>query len=230
MKLFHRVISAQVGALSFVFLWTLALFLMPSSSSEIQTSDPITSGHLFPDQVGNWIRLGHRELAPGDLNEITREGTYSRTYEAIYVGNQGQQLMMSISYGENQLDSRFSAHRPEYCYQTQGFDVDWLADSEEFLDQSSVAIRRLVAKKPGKMEHISYWMTIADRAVLPGLDRLTQQVRLSLSGKVPDGYLVRISTDTTDEKLAFQQQHKFLSLWLADLPQQQRARLLGQEA
>ena len=56
-----------------------------------------------------------------------------------------------------------------------------------------VPVRRLFARRPGRNESISYWMTINREAILPGLDRKLAQFKYGLMSGVPDGFLIRVS-------------------------------------
>lgn len=51
-------------------------------------------------------------------------------------------------------------------------------------------VRRLVAVQHGRVEPITYWMTVGKQTTLPGLGRKLAQMRYGLLGEIPDGALV----------------------------------------
>lgn len=179
---------------------------------------------LISDRLPSWKRV---EL-PSSKNGAPA-GPYAHVSESHYVLPDGRSVMLSIAYGANQLNDRFHAHRPEYCYKAQGFDIIEIADSQLKLQGRTIPVRRMVAVNKNRIERVTYWMSISDRVALPGWDRKLAQLESALHGKVPDGYLVRISTIGGDPKLAEALQRQFLDEWLESLPEQSRRHLIGSQ-
>jgi EpsI family protein len=119
--------------------------------------------------------------------------------------------MLAIAYGSRQLGNALQAHRPEYCYQAQGFVL--LQAHEDWLDLPGLQLplRRLLARQQQRFEPISYWMTVGDQATRPGLERKLLQLRHSLQGRIPDGMLVRVSSLDRDSTSAWQRQADFIA-------------------
>ena len=67
----------------------------------------------------------------------------------------------------------------------------------------SLEVRRLVAVRQGRMEPVTYWMTVGQQTTLPGLGRKLVQMRHGLLGEIPDGVLVRISSLDGDSGRAY---------------------------
>lgn len=76
-------------------------------------------------------------------------------------------------------------------------------------------------------EPITYWITVGDQLTRGGFAQKLQMLAYGLSGKIPDGMLVRVSSLTTDASAAYQLQDGFSAAMLAALTPQSRARLLG---
>ena len=74
---------------------------------------------------------------------------------------------------------------------------------------------------------ITYWVTVGNKAVLPGLDQKLQQLRYGLTGSVPDGMLVRVSSISTDNERAYQLQANFIQDLLIVIDGKDRVRLIG---
>jgi len=167
---------------------------------------------LIPQQFGDWR---HDELTDTLLVAPEQKANLPRYYSQMllrtYIGSEGQRIMLSISYGNNQMGQAFQAHRPESCYRAQGFT---LIDSREAglsLRNQTLKVRRLVAQHNTRIEPITYWMTIGDKPTLPGIPRKIEQLRHGLRGEIPDGMLIRVSTIGRDFEKAFMLHARFIS-------------------
>ncbi len=184
------------------------------------TSFPDTSLELLiPNQINRWQKdLTASTALVTQTRELPRQ--YNQTLNRTYVNEQGYRIMLSVAYGRNQVGSEFQVHRPESCYRAQGFDLVTSTSVSLPLEGQELAVRRLIARKNARIEPISYWMTIADRATLPGVPRKLEQLRFGLSGIIPDGMLIRISSIDGDPRRAFQAHQDFISDLRQLLPNQ----------
>ena len=157
-------------------------------------------------------------------------GAYAQTLERIYIDGDQRRIMLSIAYSDRQLGDALQAHRPEYCYAAQGFTVGAASDSLLATGHGALLIRRLEAHRPGRRELVSYWLTVGDQATLPGLSRKIAQLRFGLSGTVPDGMLVRVSSIDDSTVAAYALHDRFVVDLLATLPDSARMRLAGRPA
>ena len=151
---------------------------------------------------------------------------YNQTLSRTYVNQQGQRVMLSVAYGGDQSDS-LSAHKPEVCYVAQGFEISKIFNAEMGTRFGNLPIKRLVAVHGNRNEPITYWITVGDKATRTSLEQKIQQMRYGLTGKVPDGMLVRVSTIDTDEAAAYQIQTAFIQDMLAAIDTQGRLRIAG---
>jgi EpsI family protein len=94
----------------------------------------------------------------------------------------------------------------------------------------NLTVRRLVGQLQSRREPITYWVTLNDRAVLPGFSRKVEQIMLGLRGQIPDGMLIRVSSLTPDPAVAFSLQEVFLNDLLAALPPELQSRYFGAKA
>jgi EpsI family protein len=74
---------------------------------------------------------------------------------------------------------------------------------------------------------VTYWFIVGDRAVVGRLERLMVQLRLGLSGRIPDGMLVRVSSISANPAQAFNGQEEFIGALLEGMRQGDVYRLLG---
>jgi EpsI family protein len=147
--------------------------------------------------------------------------------ERSYINSRGQRVMLSIAYGGDQSGDGTQVHRPEFCYTAQGFQLTLNHVGELLTQYGTLPVRRLVAVQGRRNEPITYWVTVGDKATLPGVKRKLAQIAYGLTGKVPDGMLVRVSSIDNDEKSAHRLQDIFIQDLLAGLQPRDRVRLAG---
>lgn len=182
----------------------------------------------IPPQFGGWRASDDAvpvQPAPEALSGADR--IYSQVLARTYVDNGSRRVMLSIAYGGDQRNDRMQAHRPEYCYAAQGFDVRRIRDDGLATDGGLLPVRRLLAQRSSRSEPITYWITIGDRPARPGLERKLAQLHFGLRGTVPDGMLVRVSSLDPDERSGYALHDRFVRDLLGALAPQVRTRLLG---
>jgi EpsI family protein len=183
---------------------------------------------MIPKQFGAWkldetiVPIMVSPDVQAKLNEI-----YSQTLSRTYVNVQGEKIMLSIAYGSNQGNDDFQVHRPEYCYTAQGFQISNKSDANLDVQGRTIPIRRLLAIQGQRIEPITYWITIGDKVTLPGIGRKLTQIKYGLTGTVPDGLLVRVSSIGSDEQFEYTLQQRFVVDLLASLKSSDRAKLAG---
>jgi EpsI family protein len=189
---------------------------------------PIVMKELLPQRFGDW-RVDHS--GPAVIYDPTVEAKlatlYSGTLNVTYVNSQGQPVMLSLAYGKNQNSWSTAAHRPEFCYSAQGFEVQGRGQGKLALTGHEIDVIRLMSSRGQQIEPITYWVTLHDTAALPGLSRKLQQLRYGLQGMIVDGFLFRISSLGTDEAEQFKLQERFVRDLEAALPPETRLRLFG---
>ena len=152
---------------------------------------------------------------------------YSGTLNVTYVNSLGQPVMLALAYGKNQNSWNTAAHRPEFCYSAQGFEVQGRGQGKLALQGHEIDVIRLMSRRGQQIEPITYWVTLHDTAALPGFSRKLQQLRYGLQGMIVDGFLFRISSLGTDEAEQFKLQERFVRDLEASLSPEQRVRLFG---
>jgi EpsI family protein len=195
-------------------LITLALFtgvsLPPLLQPELHLADrapPVTLEKEVPAHFADWRRSESLvPINPANKNAAPGNQTLSRSY----INNQGDQVMLSISYGRNQIRRNLQLHRPEYCYTAQGFTVSLKEDAHLSLRSGTIPVRRLLAKRTGRLEPITYWITVGDKTLLPGFEQKLTQWRYALNGTIPDGMLFRVSSISADTDSAYIIQAQFI--------------------
>ena len=182
---------------------------------------------MIPSSFNDWKI--DTSIIPLQVDPNTQEQLdklYNQVLSRTYVNSQGARVMLSVAYGGDQSD-QLSLHKPEVCYLAQGFEIKKNVVSELSTQFGDLPSRRLLAVRGNRIEPITYWVTVGDKAVLSGINQKLQQIRYGLSGNVPDGMLVRVSTLGNDEDQAYQLQETFVRDMLAVIGINERGRLIG---
>lgn len=182
---------------------------------------------MIPAKFGDWQI--DKSIVPLQIDAETQaklDKIYNQTLARTYVNSQNERIMLSVAYGGDQSDN-LAVHKPEVCYYVQGFEIMKILSDELATQYGKLPIKRLLAVKGNRNEPITYWVTVGDKAVLPGFDQKLQQLRYGLTGNVPDGMLVRISSIDDDNNKAYQLQTIFIQDLLLAVNAKERIRLIG---
>lgn len=182
---------------------------------------------MIPTEFGDW-RID-RSIIPLQVDADTQamlDKIYNQTLSRTYVNSSGERIMLSVAYGGDQSDN-LAVHKPEVCYYAQGFEIMKTFADELLTQYGKLPIKRLLAVKGYRNEPITYWVTVGNRAVLPGIEEKLQQLKYGLTGNVPDGMLVRVSSIDSDKNKAYQQQAIFIQDLLSSVKANERIRLIG---
>ena len=183
---------------------------------------------MIPSRFGAWtIDPSVVPLTPNPEQQGMLEKIYDQTLSRTYIDPHGQRVMLSIAYGGDQSKS-LQLHLPEVCYVAQGFQM--VQDDDDLLPTryAQVPVTRLVARLHERNEPITYWITIGDKATRTGIRQKLRRLAYGLSGEVPDGMLVRVSTVGNDSRAGWRVQDRFVTDMLAVLAPRDRARLIGE--
>ncbi|MES2205205.1 MAG: exosortase-associated protein EpsI, B-type [Pseudomonadota bacterium] len=213
-------------ALGMIVAVTLAHALKPTQKIA-DRQEKINLETMVPAQFDGWEV--DKTLAPIQVNTEAQDvlkRIYAQTLSRAYVNKQGQRVMLSIAYGNDQSDG-MRVHRPEVCYEAQGFQILKQEAGQLTLGASVLPVRYVLAVQGMRIEPITYWMTIGDSVTKPGFQQKIKQLQYGLTGKIPDGMLVRISTIDPDEKGAYKLQAQFAKQMLAAMPPSSKVKLVG---
>lgn len=182
---------------------------------------------LIPAQFGDW-KLDETVVAlvTPELQKVIEE-TYSQTLTRTYVNGAGKRIMLSVAYGGTHGEG-MQSHKPEICYPAQGFHV--VKDTQPALldtQYGELPIKRLVAAQGARNEPITYWVVVGNKQTQFGMHMKLAQMRYTLTGIIPDGMLVRVSSINPDEKGAYEDQTEFIRAMLAAVRDNERERITG---
>ncbi|HEU4371866.1 MAG TPA: EpsI family protein [Telluria sp.] len=182
---------------------------------------------MIPSAFADWtVDASVVPLKADPERQSELERIYDQTLSRTYVNRAGERVMLSIAYGGDQSRA-LQLHLPEVCYVAQGFDMLKVGEGVLGTRFGQVPVKRLVARQNSRNEPITYWITVGDKAMKSSFERKIQRLAYGLSGKIPDGMLVRVSTVQADEQAAYRLQDRFVVQMLDVLGAKDRTRLLG---
>jgi len=185
---------------------------------------------VVPKGFGDWTELPDQSVQV--VNPQTKElldKLYSQILTRSYVNKQGYRIMLSMAYGDDQRGG-LQAHRPEVCYPAQGFKLGKVEDGVLATAYGNIDVRRLSTTLGARNEPVTYWLTVGDQVIQNALDKRIAQIRLGLTGQIPDGLLFRISSIDADTASAYAMQQKFVADMMASVPPAARKQLSGLSA
>ena len=208
-------------------LMCLASVASIAARPSAKTTNAISLEAVVPKQFGEWIELPDRSAQV--VNPQTRElldKLYSQILTRTYIDKSGYLIMLSMAYGDDQRGG-LQAHRPEVCYPAQGFKLGKVEEGELPTLFGPIEVRRLTTVLGQRNEPVTYWLTTGDQIVRSALDKRMAQIRLGLTGQIPDGLLFRVSSIDDDPNRAFRMQQKFVADMMTSVPGPARRQLGG---
>jgi EpsI family protein len=182
---------------------------------------------IIPSSFGDWsIDPLMVPIVPAPDVQADLARLYDQMMSRTYVNSRGERMMLTIAYGGVQREA-LKVHRQEVCYAAQGFDIRKVVHDDLRLWGKAIPVTRFVAVRGPRSEPVTYWFTVGDRVVLGRLERLMMQLRYGLSGRVPDGMLVRVSNISTNPMRAFEAHEEFAAALLGGMRRGDVHRLLG---
>lgn len=219
------IISVIIGILM-ILSGALTMALTPTNKIA-DLKEKIDLEVMIPATFGDWKI--DETIIPLQVDAETQaklDKIYNQTLSRTYINLLGERIMLSIAYGGDQSDN-LAVHKPEVCYYAQGFEIMKVFADELLTQYGKLPIKRLAAIKGNRNEPITYWVTVGDKAVLPGIDEKLQKLRYGLTGSVADGMLVRVSSIDYDNAKAYQLQTTFIRDLLGTIENKERVRLIG---
>lgn len=206
---------------------SLLPFLFVPTKKLSQQIEHIDIEQAVPKNFGGWsVDTGVAPFIPSPEAEENLNKTYDQIVNRTYVHASGQRIMVSVAYGGTQ-NRELRAHRQEVCYAAQGFLISNLQKADIVVNGKAVQSTRMIAKQGPRTEPVTYWFTMGDAVVRSFLDRQLVDLKYTLSGYIPDGYLFRVSSLSSDADRAFEDQRKFADELLKHADQRLVTRLLG---
>lgn len=229
LQISRRLLASLVLGLAMAVTSVMSIALSPSPRA-MQAQAAFSLEAMIPARFGAWrIDPTIVPLTPNPDQQGVLEKIYDQTLSRTYVDRAGRRVMLSIAYGGDQSKA-LQLHLPEVCYVAQGFQL--VGDGSDRLATrfGVLPVQRLVARLQERNEPITYWITIGEHATRSGIQQKMRRLAYGLSGEIPDGMLVRVSSISNDEPDAWRLQDQFIAELLATLGAAERVRLIGADA
>ena len=182
---------------------------------------------MVPASFGGWTELpDQRSLIVNPETQQLLDKLYSQILSRTYVNKDGYRIMLSLAYGDDQRGG-LQAHRPEVCYPAQGFTLSKVENGGLATGFGNIEVRRLTTRLGQRSEPVTYWLTVGNQVVWTAFEKRIAEIRLGLTGQIPDGLLFRISSIDTDSARAFDMQRKFAADLMGAVPPATRMQLSG---
>ena len=197
------------------------------SARAVDKGNVISLETMVPTRFGEWTEQLDRGVQV--VNPQTKElldKLYSQILTRTYANKDGYRIMLSMAYGDDQRGG-LQAHRPEICYPAQGFKLGKVEDGALATGFGNIEVRRLSTSLGARSEPVTYWLTVGDRIIRTVMEKRIEQIRLGLTGQIPDGLLFRVSSVDNDTARGFEMQQKFTADMMAAVPANTRKQLSG---
>lgn len=192
---------------------------------------------LVPKNFADWQMEDTVTQLVNPQTEAAINQIYAQTLSRTYVNDNGERIMLSIAYGEDQSDS-VGAHLPEGCYGGQGFTISDIARSRlsatanSAAPRSEIPVTRLMAVKGNRIEPITYWLRTGHEVAYPDWETKLVKMKYALQGSIPDGLLVRVSNlvqsdDYAESSHAYALQAQFIAEMLKALSPSDQSQMVG---
>ena len=182
---------------------------------------------MIPHAFGEWQeeKQSGAQIVDPQTKEML-DKIYSQTLSRTYINGGGYRIMLSIAYGNDQSDS-MQVHKPEICYPAQGFALQGKQSGTLVVKNGEIPVIRILTTLGQRSEPVTYWTTIGDQVVKSGIHKKLAEIGYGLSGKIPDGMLIRVSSIDAQSDNAYQMQNRFAAQMLEALAPEHRQRLTG---
>lgn len=188
---------------------------------------PIDLERVIPKVFADWQHepRGASVIVSPDAQALL-DKLYAQVLNRTYLNADGYRVMLALAHGSDQRGA-LQAHRPEICYPAQGFVLHDSHPGTIPVEGGSLPVRRMTASLGPRHEPVTYWFTVGERAIGTGLDRKFAEMKATLTGRIPDGLLFRLSSIDSDARRAFRLHGDFIRGLLAAVEPQHRVRLSG---
>lgn len=185
---------------------------------------------LIPKSFGEWRQeLVATAQVVDPQQKAMIDKLYNQTLSRTYVNVKGYRVMLSLAYGGDQSDA-MQLHKPEVCYPAQGFTLHEKHADTLQMNGGSIPITRVSTSLGNRNEPISYWVTIGDKVIKSsGIQKKLVEMSYGLSGNIPDGMLIRVSSIDSDNVRAYEMHDRFSNQMLEALAPEARVRLAGKQ-
>lgn len=202
----------------------IAMKPKPKPQSEIQR---LSLEEMIPQKFGPWaIDTSIVPIMPSPDVQANLNKIYDQILSRTYADRDGRRVMLTITYGGQQTD-QLKAHRQEVCYTAQGFKIQNIFEQNINLEGTVIPVTRMFAVKGSRAEPVTYWFTMGNKVVFSRVERLLVQLKYGITGQIPDGFLIRVSTIDPLPEHAYGVQLQFINDMIGAMAKPDAQLLIG---
>jgi EpsI family protein len=213
----------------FVLAGIGAQYLKPTEVSAAVAAD-FSLEEIIPTEFGEWYEDQYIKAVQPLEQSTLADKIYNQSISRSYRNANGDLVMLVIAYGRHQSDN-LQLHLPETCYVANGFKVSPPRVENVALIEGGVGTgipaRRLFTSNGPRREPVTYWTRVGDDIPVSQRERQIGKLLYGLSGKIPDGILVRVSSFGELNDQSFALHDAFIQDLLAILPKESLPLFLG---
>ncbi len=213
-------------AIAMVMAAALAVLLSPSQKEQ-SLQPTFELERLIPIAFSDWKEeplVTPLKVAPDVQAKLDK--IYNQTLARTYINSKGERIMLSVAYGSNQSDG-MQVHKPEVCYPAQGFLITSKGNATLDFMKDKIPVTRLVAQNKNRIEPITYWITVAGKTSTSRFEAKLAKLAYTITGRVPDGILVRVSNIGTSVEESYALHELFLKDLLGSVDEKNKTLLIG---
>lgn len=192
-------------------------------------SDPLLGKRKLDDVVPKTLGPWQFQTASGLVlppPDQMRDEIYSDLLTRVYYAPNGDGVMLLIAYSGSQ-DGVIQVHRPEVCYPASGYTLTRTEERPLDIGSREIPTRFIVAEGGGRLEQLIYWTRLGPSFPTTWLQQRVDVIEENLKGLIPDGVLVRISTNAQDSETGIAILERFAGDFIAALPAVGRRVMIG---
>ena len=220
-------LRATALVLSMLASVVTAVVLTPKPMFSADHRPDVALAALVPNQFGDWrsdTETAEAIVSPDVKASLARY--YTDTLSRTYFNSKGDRVMLALAYGADQ-GRAMQVHKPEVCYEGQGFRISENQKSTVAVHGGSIPVMRLVARQDNRVEPITYWIRSGDDVISGWFEQNLARVKAGFKGHLPDGLLFRVSTLDTDKAQSYAVQDEFIRAMVPALGAKGKAMMLG---
>lgn len=182
---------------------------------------------MIPKEFGEWheLPITMMSIINPQQKELL-EQLYSETLSRTYGNAQGYRVMLSIAYGKNQSKA-LELHSPEVCYPAQGFTLIESHKTQLSIMGKSISASQIETNQGQRFEPVTFWSAIGTKVPGTLLQKRLVEFRYAITGRVPDGFLVRMSSIDKETPNAYAMQARFADDLMHAIAPENRPRFVG---
>ena len=218
-------VSRRLAALGLAFAATAGLAAAVTPRRHERTLGGARLADVVPARAGAYAVADGAPLVLPDEGQPT--DVYDQVLARAYVAPGRPLIMLLIAYGAAQ-SGLMQVHRPEVCYASSGFSVRNDAPVDIAVGSASpIAAKTFLASREDRVEQVLYWTRISDAFPRDLTAQRLVMLERGMSGFIPDGVLVRISTPGADRAAGVAAMAAFARAIVSSADARGRALLIG---